>query len=883
MFSNTNTPSTQPQGFSANTSLFQTPTQNSLSSQTNTPSFYNNSSLSKPAVSLFQGTSNYNTSFSSPTTRLFSSQPQPSLFQNKPLGTGFGSTSQPLSFNQNLQTSQSSGFISTFKGLDQSTSAIPLPPGPSAFGTQATNTGFGSSFGSQPQTLFTGSQFGSTQPLGQTSSFASSQPFPNTFGSQATQTGFGTSFPSSTSSFGMGATTSQPNTFGGSITQPVSSSYGQSMFGSVPTSQPSGFGSSIFGSKSFAPTVTTTQSTFGSAFPSTSSYGFGSFGTPTQPTSITQNSVFGQTPSTSQPSIFGQTQQSSVFGQIPVSSNSFGSSQPVFGSTFAQTTGAQQPAFGSSQPIQPSSSIFGQSSFGTSGFGGVQPTLTGGNMFSSAPSNIFGNTQPTSSFSSQIPGVFSSFAPQTTASQSIFGQNFGTNTTFPPSSSSMIGGGFAGINVAQSQPSFGSQTTNLGFGNTGMSTSNNVPIQPMYQTVVFPGVSNMSSLINSVPDKTIDLFGYKASATRFGPLEYFNTSYNTAPDVQNVTETSLNICSSISPQEIDNFASNPYQNDVKLGNVLNANNDFELREIPIDTIIRLRYSRYNSDLLACSSWDGSVCVYKIGENFNQINSAKVNVTGCVFDMDWMIGGTNIVCAGSTGTIYILDVMTQNLSEFAKHTGPVKSVRSCGEYNNNMIVSGSWDGTVKIWDSRSKLCVSTISAGSKVFGLDTCKNGLSFITADRELFVYRFTDTTRPHLQKKIDSSAHPLRCVSMTTFNCQKEGGFVAAIGTCGGKVSIIAQSNNAKDFTFKVNRMVQPSRVNSQFAFPVSIHGIEFHPRTYVLALAGGDGSVSLWDIQKHSQVHMLNRSSLPVTSLSFDSNGRVLAYAVGYDWSRV
>ncbi|KAF1745291.1 hypothetical protein MXB_2217 [Myxobolus squamalis] len=788
MFSNQNTPSCQAQNFTG-----QSPALNKTS----------------PFALGFQ-------KVGQPTNSMFNS-PNTSLLPNQP--------STPSFFNSH---NPSNPTTSLFPGSNFNM-GMPSPAGNLPFSSQQNNSLLNNptgSFGTSGSNLFgTGTQ---NSAVSQTTGFMSSFKNP----SQS----FNTAIP-----LGAGPGT----TFG---SKPATSMFGNPLFGAQPTnSLPStGFGTfnqSIPGSgyntagktginpygatnllqqpNSFS-LVSSAPSSFTSSFPGSSQTTmFGSNTTSNFGTSGLANKPLGSVVSTS--SVLPSGFQSS----FPTSTLAgFGSG---FGNTSQLTSTMNTPGFSNAFSSTQANTAFNPSAMN-------QQTLA---------SNTFGNSQSSGIFGSSLQNYGNVFTQPVSSQQNqnyTLGQFPGGNTGVQQSSSSFSqfssGSAFGGPNSTTTTGFFNPNSTQFS------SAANQLP----------SGISNLSHLLNTESDKVVEIFGYKSVATRFGPLEYFNTNYASPPDLQNVTDASLNACSGVSDQDIDMFANTSYDYDLKLGTNINSNNDAELRDCPMDTISRLRYSRYQSDVIACSSWDGSISAWRIDERLIQTPLCKVTVPGCIFDLDWLIGGTNIVMAGSSGSLYLLDVPSQRYTEFAKHMGPVKCLKSCGEYNSNLVVSGSYDGTVRLWDLRTKSVHSVIQAGAKVYDLDTCKNGLSFITSEKDLMVYRYTDFSKPYFQKRIDSGSFPLRCSSMTTFNSRKEGGYLIAIGTLGGRVSIIAQCNNAKyslsfkhrDFNFKVSRMSQANLANTQH-----VHGVEFHPRSYVLALAGGDGCVSFWDIQKRNPVH--------------------------------
>lgn len=76
---------------------------------------------------------------------------------------------------------------------------------------------------------------------------------------------------------------------------------------------------------------------------------------------------------------------------------------------------------------------------------------------------------------------------------------------------------------------------------------------------------------------------------------------------------------------------------------------------------------------------------------------------------------------------------------AQHDKPVKAVRVITS-PSQMVVSGSWDRTLRYWDARSPSPVGTVPLSERVYCMDTRENMLAVGCADN--FVYVF-DTRNP--------------------------------------------------------------------------------------------------------------------------------------------
>ncbi|XP_034752365.1 nuclear pore complex protein Nup214 isoform X5 [Etheostoma cragini] len=342
-------------------------------------------------------------------------QPVPTITDSSSLGlTPVISTvaAAPTSTNPVVVNSTTTDAITVFG----QPAAPPAPPASTA-PTAPASTGFGSTaFGTSTGTVFGKSVFGQVSGFGQPASNTKT-PGGFSFG----QSAFGASSNSATTGGGLfgAATATNASSFSfGTSSANTASSTGSGLFGQTTTpafGQSSGFGQApVFGSN------TTTSSSTGFSF--------------------------------AQPSAFGCSSATPVFGQQASSGSVFGQQQPssggtLFGSNSANTAGsAAGGGFFSGLGGKPSEDAANKNPFGTSvstgGFG--QPAQTGANtLFGNSGAKTFGFGQ--SSFGEQKPsGTFS------TGAGSVASQGFGSFSS--PAKS----GGFGSAPVFGSPPSFGS-------------------------------------------------------------------------------------------------------------------------------------------------------------------------------------------------------------------------------------------------------------------------------------------------------------------------------------------------------------------------------------------------------------------------------------------
>ena len=65
-------------------------------------------------------------------------------------------------------------------------------------------------------------------------------------------------------------------------------------------------------------------------------------------------------------------------------------------------------------------------------------------------------------------------------------------------------------------------------------------------------------------------------------------------------------------------------------------------------------------------------------------------------------------------------------------------------------------------------------------------------------------------------------------------------------------------------------------------MNDINLHPvHTNIFTTAGSDGTFHFWDRVAHSRLRTFPRQDGAITSTAFNRDGKVFAYAVGYDWA--
>ena len=151
----------------------------------------------------------------------------------------------------------------------------------------------------------------------------------------------------------------------------------------------------------------------------------------------------------------------------------------------------------------------------------------------------------------------------------------------------------------------------------------------------------------------------------------------------------------------------------------------------------LQYAPNKSNVLISSSYDGTIRAYDLikYKNFRIMTTPNpTQFTCCSIDFTG-----EIISAGSleTYTIYIWSLKTGDLIDtLTGHSSPISTLK----FSNisDMLVSGSWDNTVKIWELYSKKGIGeTLNHNSKILSVDISPDDkeIAVSTLNGELYTW----------------------------------------------------------------------------------------------------------------------------------------------------
>eukprot|EP00754_Rhynchopus_humris_P005442 Rhum_TRINITY_DN12716_c0_g1::Rhum_TRINITY_DN12716_c0_g1_i2::g.53964::m.53964/K14298/RAE1, GLE2; mRNA export factor len=307
---------------------------------------------------------------------------------------------------------------------------------------------------------------------------------------------------------------------------------------------------------------------------------------------------------------------------------------------------------------------------------------------------------------------------------------------------------------------------------------------------------------------------------------------------------------------------------------------------PTETVSAVAWSppelAQQKNFLAASSWDKTVRVWELpqqavpGQPFQPAPASQQTSTMPVLDTCISPEG-NLFFAGCCQTAKMVSLAQAGAQaqQVASHDLPI----NCCKYSRQMriLVTGGWDGQVKMWDCKSPTPGKVIDCGAPVVDLDVVDNVLTIATA-RQIIVYdlgqmREMKRSPPHAIKE------QLRCIA----NIPNKTGYVTASIESRACVMYFQQRTGQEDFSFRCHK---EAGVAGQPDNLFSVNAVSFHP-TGTFATAGSNGVVSIWNAQDRKKISNIISSKDPqgrntISAGKFDSYGSMYGYASSYDWTK-
>ncbi|KAI0787859.1 Poly(A)+ RNA export protein [Fomes fomentarius] len=303
--------------------------------------------------------------------------------------------------------------------------------------------------------------------------------------------------------------------------------------------------------------------------------------------------------------------------------------------------------------------------------------------------------------------------------------------------------------------------------------------------------------------------------------------------------------------------------------------DIEVADPPADSISSMAFSP-SADYLAVGSWDNNVRIYEVGASGQTQGKAMYSHQGPVLSVCWNKDGSKILSGGADNAGRMFDVTTGQATQVAQHDAPIRVVRWIESPQGGVLVTGSWDKTVKYWDLRTPNPVSTVSLPERCYTLDVTYPLMVVGTAERHIQVFNLQNPTTA-----FKTLVSPLKWQTRVVSSFPSANGF--AVGSIEGRVAIqyVEDKDASNNFSFKCHRRDQTPSAKDQ-SLVYAVNDISFHPVHGTFSTCGSDGTINFWDKDARTRLKSFDPVPGPVPCTTFNRTGSIFAYAISYDWSK-
>ncbi|KXZ45500.1 hypothetical protein GPECTOR_54g242 [Gonium pectorale] len=296
---------------------------------------------------------------------------------------------------------------------------------------------------------------------------------------------------------------------------------------------------------------------------------------------------------------------------------------------------------------------------------------------------------------------------------------------------------------------------------------------------------------------------------------------------------------------------------------------------PSDGISRVVFSQ-TSDLLLASSWDKSLHLYDAATRLPRASySHHAPLLDCCFEND-----STVYAAGLDGQVKRYDVATTASAVLGSHSKAVQSLVHLAE--RGLLVSGSWDAGMRLWDPRAPPganCVAAVSLPGKVYAMSAGSERLVVGTSGRHVLIYdirRLAGGQGGEGPEQHRESSLKFQTRSLAVYT----DGRGYALGSVEGRVAMEffdAADAQANKYAFKCHRRNENGK---DTVYPV--HSIAFHSGYGTFATGGGDGVICIWDGDNKKRLFQTARYPTSVASMCFSRSGEMLAVAASYAYEQ-
>ena len=245
-----------------------------------------------------------------------------------------------------------------------------------------------------------------------------------------------------------------------------------------------------------------------------------------------------------------------------------------------------------------------------------------------------------------------------------------------------------------------------------------------------------------------------------------------------------------------------------------------------DTVQCLRFfPAKNIDILASGGWDSKLRLFEINyqivnqnsiEDVVNINSSQKNECkhqSPILSLAWKGTSGGLFTGCTDGSINYIDCQKNIFTKLGEHQSGCKSVLY--EDNYNILLTGGWDGALKLWDLRTNNPIMSYQFYNKIYSMSYSRNLLVVALSENVMAYFNLDKLRENKFEPELIYSSHTLghikRVLVLNEGNCYLEGsseGRIAVKNINFYKKPIFVGENygiqSAADYAFKCHREIK-------------------------------------------------------------------------------
>ncbi|KAH8298522.1 hypothetical protein KR044_009483 [Drosophila immigrans] len=306
-----------------------------------------------------------------------------------------------------------------------------------------------------------------------------------------------------------------------------------------------------------------------------------------------------------------------------------------------------------------------------------------------------------------------------------------------------------------------------------------------------------------------------------------------------------------------------------------SSTNYEVTSPPSDAISALEFSPAPGNLLCAGSWDQTARIWQVDMNGTTTSRCCCKVNSPILDISWSDDGRQIYLSTTGNEVHQWDMQSNQLTQIGAHDAGVRSCHWIKAPHYACLMTGSWDKTVKFWDTRSPLPMLKMNLPDRCYAADVLYPLAAIVCASNSIITYSLDRAPTEYrcIESRLEQQ---MRCISFFRDNASSPAGFV--VGGIEGRTVVHYLNGPKETFVFESHC----SKCESGYKNIYAVNDVKHHPIHNTLVTAGSDGEYAVWDTQSHNRLLVSSTQDQPLTKCCFNADGHMFAFALGYDWAR-